>query len=73
MDYGSEIWNFVITDNNDNLHCKFCKFTLGVSTNATNLAVYGELGNTPLSICRKVQVVNIGRDYVMKMRIYLSI
>ena len=42
MDYGSEIWNFAITDSNDSLeiiHRKFCKFTLGVSTNATNLAV----------------------------------
>ena len=60
MDYGSEIWNFAITDNNDILeiiHRKFCKFTLGVSTNATNLAVYGELGRAPLSICRKVQMV----------------
>ena len=60
MDYSSEIWNFAITDNNDNLemiHRRFCKFTPGVSTNATNLVVYGELGHAPLSICRKVQVV----------------
>ena len=48
-----------ITDNNDNLeiiHHKFCKFTLGVSTNATHLAVYGKLGHTPLSLYRKIQV-----------------
>ena len=59
MNYGSEIWNFAITDNNNNLemfHHKFYKFTLEVSTNATNFAVYGELGHAPLSICRKVQV-----------------
>ena len=49
-----------ITDNNNNLeiiHCNFCKFILVVSTNATNLAVYGKLGCTPLSICRKFKVV----------------
>ena len=43
MDYGSEIWNFAKTDNNDNLEIiyrKFCKLT-----NSTNLAVYGELGH----------------------------
>ena len=60
MDYGSEIQNFAITDNNDNLeiiHRKFCKFILGVPTNAINLAVYSELGCAPLSICRKGQVV----------------
>ena len=60
MDQDSEIWNFAITDNNDSLeriHCKFFKFTLGVSTNAINLAVYGKLGCAPLSVCRKVQVV----------------
>ena len=54
MDYDSEIWNFAITDNNDSLekiHCKFCKFALGVSKNA------GELGCVPLSVCRKLQVV----------------
>ena len=60
IDYNSKIWNFAIIDNNDSLegiHYKFCKFTLRVSTNATNLAVYGELGCAPLSVCRKVQVV----------------
>ena len=32
---------------------------MGISTNATKLVVYGELGHTstPLSLCRKVQVV----------------
>ena len=60
VDHGSEIWNFAITDINSSLgiiHHMFCKFTLKVSTNAMNLAVYGELGHAPLSICREVQVV----------------
>ena len=57
MNYGVEVWNYTISDNNDSLeiiHRKFCKFTLGVSTNSTNLAVYGELSHVPLSISRKV-------------------
>ena len=47
MDYASEIWNFTVSDNNDSLDCKFCKFALGVSTNAANLAIYDELGRIP--------------------------
>ena len=49
-----------VSDYNDSLelvHCKFCKFALGVCTNAPNLAVYGELGRTPLSIQRKILTV----------------
>ena len=54
----SEIWNFAITDNNNSLEIIHRKLLcMGVSTNATDLAVYGELGHTPLSVCRKVQVV----------------
>ena len=52
IDYASTIWNFTVSDNNDSLeiiHRKFCKFALGISTNAANLAIYGELGRTPLN------------------------
>ena len=52
-----ETWDYTVSDNNDSLelvHRKFCKFALGVCTNAPNLAVYGELGRTPLSIHRKI-------------------
>ena len=41
----------------NSIHCKFCKFTLGVTTSATNLAVYGELGHLPLMISRKLYTV----------------
>ena len=50
MDYASKIWNFTVLDNNDSLeiiHRKFCKFAFGISTNAANLAIYGELGRPP--------------------------
>ena len=52
MDYGLQIWNFAISDSNNSLkiiYCKLCKFTLEVSTNATNLAVYGMLSDVLLS------------------------
>ena len=51
-----------VSDNNYSLelvHRKFCKFASGVCTNAPNLAVYGELGRTPLSIHRKILTVKI--------------
>ena len=52
MDYASE-FHCVL----EIIHRKFCKFALGVSTKALNLAVYGELGRVALSIHRKVQMV----------------
>ena len=67
MDNASEIRNFTVSDYNDALeiiHRKFCKFALGVSTKAPNLAVHSELGRVPLSIHRKVQMVKFfGTDY----------
>ena len=57
MDYGSEIWNFVITESFEIIHHQLCEFTLGVSTNATNLTVYSELEHTPFSLCRKINLV----------------
>ena len=52
MDYASEFHCAL-----EIIHRKFCKFALGVSTKALNLAVYGELGRVPLSIHRKIQMV----------------
>ena len=77
MNYGAEVWNYTISDNNDSLeiiHRKFSKFTLGISTNSTNLAVYGELGRVPLSISRKVQMVKYWHRLINeneKLPIYL--
>ena len=77
MNYCAEVWNYIISDNNDRLeiiHRKFCKFTLGVSTNSTNLAGYGKLGRLPLSISRKVQVMKYWHRLInenKKLPIYL--
>jgi len=59
IDYGREIWNFTISEKNDSLeiiHCKFCKFALGIFTNATNLAINGKLEHTPLSVYIYVRI-----------------
>ena len=56
MDYGSELCYSYVTDNNNSLeiiYCKFCKFTLGVSMNAMNLAANGELGHAPPQYAEK--------------------
>ena len=79
MTYGAaEVWNYTISANNDSLeiiHRKFCKFALKVSTNSTNLAVYGELGRVPISISRKVQAVKYWHRLIKvneKLPIYLK-
>ena len=54
LEYGNEIWGCYPAEE---LHKRFCKFALGVPRIATNLACYGELGRTPLSIKRKVSLI----------------
>jgi len=39
------------------VHRKFIKFALGLSITATNLAIYGEIGRTPLDITCNVSMV----------------
>ena len=39
------------------VHKRFCKLALGVPRTATNLACFGELERTPLSIKRKVSLI----------------
>ena len=51
IEYGSEAWNFTISDNNNDsletIYHKVCKLTLDLSP---NLRVYSELGCTPLNM-----------------------
>ena len=58
--YGSEIWgdtcfctdrslyNVMIKDIIEKCHLKFCRYTLGVTKHAPNLAVYGDMGRYPM-------------------------
>jgi hypothetical protein len=41
---------FKITNQIEKLHLKLCKIILGVHSKSTNLAVYGEIGRTPLIV-----------------------
>ena len=56
-EYGNEIWSCYPTEELEAVHKRFCKFALGVSRSATNLACYGELGRTPLMIIEKISQI----------------
>ena len=48
--YGSEVWGIYCIKEIDKFHIKFCKYVLGVKTQTSNFAVYGELGRFPFYI-----------------------
>ena len=48
--YGAEIWGFKEWDAIERIQLKYLKRMLGVSTSASNAAVYAETGRYPLSI-----------------------
>ena len=50
-------WSCYPTEELEVVHKRFCKFALGVSRSATNLACYGELGRTPLMIIGKISQI----------------
>ena len=57
LEYGNEIWSCYPTEELEVVHKRFCKFALGVSRSATNLACSGELGRTPLMIIGKISQI----------------
>ena len=48
LNYASPIWGFYKAKNLEQVHLKFCKWILGVKSNACIAAVYGELWRYPL-------------------------
>ena len=58
LEYGSEIWfqNREVC-NIESIHTKYIKTILGVHTNSSNLAVYGECGRYPLIVRQKLKVM----------------
>ena len=46
--YGSEVWGFELSECIERVQLKFCRFLLGVNSNASNQAVLGECGRLPL-------------------------
>lgn len=55
--YGSEILGFHTASDVERVHLKFLKQLLGVKTQTSNNAVYGEVGRVPLSVIRKVRIL----------------
>lgn len=51
LSYGAELWGYEICQPIENVQNKFCKRLLKVSSSACNVAVLGELGRYPLSVC----------------------
>ena len=47
--YGSEVWGYEFR-NIENVHVKFCRYILGVSSRAPTCAVLGECGRMPLYV-----------------------
>ena len=56
-EYACEVWAFSNADELELVHRRFCKFSLGLPSSTSNLAVYGDLGRVPLMIRRKVTLI----------------
>ena len=48
--YGSEVWGYEFRKDIENVHVKFCRYILGVSSRAPTCAVLGECGRMPLYV-----------------------
>ena len=48
--YGCEIWGYEKQENIERVQMAFCKFFLGVSKGANNMAILGECGRVPLYV-----------------------
>jgi hypothetical protein len=56
--------NFQINSAIEKLHLKFCKRVLGVNPKSTNMAIYAELGRTPLI----VQIAKLAVKYWFRIK-----
>jgi len=57
LNYGSQIWGFHKGPDVEKMHLKFLKQVLGVRTQTSTCAVYGELGRFPLIVTRQVNII----------------
>ena len=48
LEYGCETWGYVKAEEIEKARHKFIKFALGLPSTAADLAIYGEIGRTPL-------------------------
>ena len=57
-EYACEVvWAFYNADELELAHRYFCKFSLGLPSSTSNVAVYGDLGRVPLMIRSKVTLI----------------
>ena len=63
--YGSEVWGYEFRKDIENVHVKFCRYILGVSSRALTCAVLGECGRMPLYVmCNELGVCEgLGGQY----------
>ena len=57
LEYGCETWGYVKAEEIEKARHKFIKFALGLPSTAADLAIYGEIGRTPLDIRHTVLMV----------------
>ncbi|MCG8046600.1 MAG: reverse transcriptase family protein, partial [Candidatus Thiodiazotropha endolucinida] len=57
LSYGSEIWGFHEALDVERVHLKFLKQIIGVRSQTSNNAVYGETGRVPLAVIRKTRIL----------------
>ena len=59
--YGCEIWGFIVTEEIERIEVKYLKYILHLPKNATNSAVREELGQFPLHLFWKENIIKYMR------------
>ena len=57
LTYGSEIWGYQYYDTIESVHFSYCKYVIGLSSNAPNMAVLGECGRYPIFISTYIKML----------------
>ena len=57
LNYSSEIWGMHSASDIEMIHTKFLRSILGVKKSTNLSALYGELGRTPFSVTRKINMI----------------
>ena len=75
INYACPVWGFTKSKDLEQIHLKYCKWTLGVKNRTCNAAVYGELGRYPICISRYVQIIKywlklMDTDTIILQRVY---
>ena len=58
LNFGSELWGFHEATDVEMIHTKFLRRILSVKKSTNLAALYGEVGRLPLSVIRKINIIN---------------